>query len=260
MHPQVHRLQVEGDEHVALDWYPAAHPNTRSPLRAALFVPGLGSHRRGEKSSYFARRFNEGGLAFAALDLRGQGDSDGRPRDLTLTRMLADVATAMRFLRDPLRCNTPLLLIGTSMGAAVAAWHAAREPASIAGLVLIAPALRFPAALTGSLAAQSLERWRAGGVHRVTSPWIDLELGYALVEDAARYQSETLALALATPTLLIHGMRDQQIPWSQSTAFAAELPRGLADVLLIGAGDHRLTEHKVLLFEALWAWLDQRPQ
>jgi pimeloyl-ACP methyl ester carboxylesterase len=57
-----------------------------------LYVHGLGSHRRGEKALYFARRFNALGWAFASVDLRGHGAADGRIEDLTMSRLLADVA------------------------------------------------------------------------------------------------------------------------------------------------------------------------
>jgi len=243
------RLEVARGESVALDWYPAT-----PRLPAALFIPGLGSHRRGEKARYFAARFNATGRSFAALDLRGQGEADGAIGDLTLSRMLADVSAAADWIGARSGCGRTLL-IGASMGAAVAAWHAVRHPAASEALILLAPALRFPAALVESQPA-ALASWRTTGTHRIRSEWIDVQLGTALLDDAAYYDPDELPARLATPALLVHGVRDQTIPWQHSADFVRSQPRSAADLLLVGAGDHRLTAHKELLFALGSAWLE----
>jgi pimeloyl-ACP methyl ester carboxylesterase len=249
--PEDVRLEVDCGESVALDWYPAP---SRAP--AALFIPGLGSHRRGEKASYFAERFTAAGRSFASLDLRGQGDADGAIRDLTMTRMLSDVSVAADWITARSGCGR-MVLIGASMGAAVVAWHAARRPAGSEALILLAPSLRFPAALIESGEPGGLEHWRSAGLRRIRSEWIDVELGTALLDDAARYDPDELPRRLATPTLLIHGLRDRTIPWQHSEDFVRAMPRAAADLFLVGAGDHRLTAHKELLFAIFSAWLDE---
>ncbi|MET0660893.1 MAG: alpha/beta hydrolase, partial [Steroidobacteraceae bacterium] len=66
---ETHRIAVDGSQSIVLDWFPAT-----VDARVALFVHGLGSHRRGEKASYFAERFNARGWTYAAVDLRGHGE------------------------------------------------------------------------------------------------------------------------------------------------------------------------------------------
>ena len=249
--PEVFRLEVDRGESIALDWYPG-----HSPSPAALFIPGLGSYRRGEKARCFATRFGAEGRAFASLDLRGHGDSDGAVRDLTMSRMLADVSVAAAWLAAQAGTSR-IVLIGASMGAALAAWHAARHPESIAALVLLAPALGFPTAFVRTLDPGALARWRSTGAHRLRSEWIDVELGRALLEDAARYDAGELTRTLATPALLIHGMRDQTLPWEHSVDFVRAQRRAPADLYLVAAGDHRLTDQKELVFALLSAWLTQ---
>jgi pimeloyl-ACP methyl ester carboxylesterase len=249
--PEVLRLKVDSGESIVLDWYPV-----RAPAPAVLFIHGLGSHRRGEKARYFAGQFNAVGRAFAALDLRGHGGSDGSARALTMSRLLADVSVAASWTAAR-SATGRTALIGASMGAAVAMWHAAQQPMTTEALVLLAPSLYFPASLTRTLDAAALERWRATGVHRFSSAWIDLEIGCELLDDVARYAPDELCAQLVTPALLIHGLHDTTIPWKQSAAFLGTCTRAPLDLFLVGDGDHRLTAHKELLFSILCAWLER---
>jgi alpha-beta hydrolase superfamily lysophospholipase len=246
---QVHRVEVGDGQSVAVDWYPAG-TNTR----AALFVPGLGSNRRGEKATRFAERFNENGWAFAALDLRGHGHSDGSMRDLTMSRMLADVSASIAWIGE--RAAGGSVLIGSSLGAAVIAWYAAAREAVTRPLVMIAPTLHFPASLASALDPDELDRWRHTGVHRLRNQWIDVEVGFGLMLDGEQYDPAELMRRHAAPTLILHGMRDETVDWKASAEFARRC-HAPVDLFLVGEGDHRLTDHKELLFDVLWSWLRQ---
>jgi uncharacterized protein len=247
MNAEVHRVPVEGDESIVIDWYPAA-----PGARVALYVHGLGSHRRGEKALYFAGRFNAMGWAFASVDLRGHGAADGRIRELTMSRALADV-TATRDWLEPRTAARPLL-IGSSMGAAVVAWHSVLAQRSSGPLVLLAPSLTFPTGVLTQLSAGELETWRSCGVRRFRSEWIDLEIGFDLVADAERYDPGQLRRELSAPTLIVHGVHDATIPASASLDFATHSAG--VDVYLVGDGDHRLTDARRKVFDVLWSWLE----
>jgi hypothetical protein len=123
---------------------------------------------------------------------------------------------------------------------------------------MIAPALKFPGNLPADLTPDERERWRRTGVHRFRSAWIDLEIRYRLVEDGVQYDPEVLLHRHAAATLIIHGMCDDTVDWNDSLAFARQCVAPV-DLFLVNDGDHRLTNHKELMFEILWAWLARRP-
>ena len=247
--PQVHRIPVSGGQSIVLDWIP---PAPRRP--SALFVHGFGSHRRGEKSLYFAQRFAALGWGYAALDFRGHGESGGSLADLTLTGLLEDLAAVLDWLGAR---GGPPFLIGSSMGAAVCAWHVRVHPRSAKGLILIAPSLRFPAGLIASLGEEELAAWRREGKRRFRNAWLDVEVGYDLVRDAARYDPALLLRDHALPSLLFHGLSDEAVPWRQSLEFLEQCPFPSLRLVLIKDGDHRLTAHKAFLFETLSVWCEE---
>src|SRR5205085_5254293 len=78
-----------------------------------------------------------------ALDLRGHGHSEGRRGDIDrFDRYLEDVDAAIT-CGQSFWPDKPLILLGESMGAAIAIQYIAHyRSAMIAGLVLISPVLR----------------------------------------------------------------------------------------------------------------------
>ena len=115
-----------------------------------------------------------------------------------------------------------IVLIGSSMGAAVVAWHALAKGANTGPARDDRPALKFPGNLPADLTPDERERWRRTGAHRFRSAWIDLEIRYRLVEDGVQYDPEVLLHRHAAATLIIHGMRDDTVDWNDSLAFARQ--------------------------------------
>ncbi|HKI99554.1 MAG TPA: alpha/beta fold hydrolase [bacterium] len=252
MTPETHRIPVAEGEAIVLDWYPPVEAGARS----AVFVHGLGSNRGGDKAVHFAERFGAQGWGFLSLDLRGHGDSDGSMRDLTMTRMLADLWVALDWLAARSGGMHPVL-IGSSMGGAVVAWHHVAHPRETGPLVMIAPSLQFPGRLGWQLGPAAMEEWKRTGARRFESSWIDLEIGFGLMDDALNYDPQKLLVGYQAPTLILHGMKDDAVDWRTSLGFVEDCRYPGLDLLLIKEGDHRLTDQKAYLFDAMWAWLER---
>lgn len=255
MTPDTHRIPVAAGEAVVVDHYPAREAGART----AVFVHGLGSDRKGEKALHFAGRFHAQGWGFLTVDLRGHGEADGSMRELTMTRMLADLAAALEWLGQQGGAAAPPVLIGSSMGAAVIAWHHLAHPRGTGPLVMLAPALQFPGRLAWQLGPKAMEEWQRTGVRRWDSEWLDLEIGYGLMEDALNYDPQKLLVGYQAPTLLLQGMRDDAVDWRTVLGFVEDCRYPHLELVLLKDGDHRLTEHKEFLFDAMWAWLGRQP-
>lgn len=110
------------------------------------------------------------------------------------------VEAAMAMLRERAGvAPSRTLLLGQSLGTGVAAWLAARGAG--ARLALLSPYRSIPA-----VAAEHF-------------PWLPVRW---LMRD--RFDSEALAPRVTTPVLVVHGTRDEVIPYAHGVALAGRFP------------------------------------
>ena len=236
-----------------LDYHLTPGPNPGGTL--VVFVHGYGSHQGGDKAVYFRDRVAALGAGYLAFDLRGHGASSGTMDDLTLSGGIGDLQAIMD---GPAAGFGRVQLIGSSMGGQIAAWYAARFPERVAANVLIAPAFAFYENRLRDLGADGIREIAATGRARIQNQWVDLTIGRALLEDAAGYVLSELTRSYKTPTLILHGTADTTVAPEGSVTFVRRAHARPLDLVLIGGGDHRLTEHKAYLFDlmrAFWARL-----
>jgi len=99
-----------------------------------VLVPGMGDLRGGYR--FLAPALVEAGYRVACTDLRGHGESDVTFGAYGDAESAGDVLALIQEL------GGPAIIIGNSMGAAVAALAAAEQPELIDGMVLVGPFLR----------------------------------------------------------------------------------------------------------------------
>jgi pimeloyl-ACP methyl ester carboxylesterase len=246
--------EKDGQARLAIDFLPAS----RRSSRLWFFVHGLNSNRRGDKALYFARQVARQGEAFASLDFTGHGDSEGKLVDLSLTRNLSDLDRALRHVREEAGPFSSIFLVGSSMGGLTALWYSALHPGRVNANLLVAPAFELAGRLLLSIGRKKAQRWREEGKTHLVTDYAEFDLGYGFVEDEARYPIATLMRKLKTPTLILHGTQDETVPYRLSRNFAQKVQ--LAKLTLIAGGDHRLTDHKELLFQEMWDFVGELEQ
>jgi uncharacterized protein len=229
-------------------------PGDDSGGMAVLYIHGFGSRRDGEKSVALAAACACRRWTFAAFDFRGHGSSDGAPRELTATRLIEDLSAihAFLFARDHPRHG----LVGSSMGAFAAAWFAIHHPEAVAGCVLLAPAFRFLERRWEEITEPERQEWARTGLRRVRNEWVDMEIGYALVEERAAFDPTDLARRWRTPLLIYQGLADDVVPATESIAFVDSTKYPNVELRLLKAGDHRLTTFKDEIADAACRFLE----
>lgn len=93
-----------------------------------MLVHGGGVTR--SEGGFFDRlvaRLAEHGIVSLRFDLRGHGESEGRQEELTLSGLVNDVRTAVKYLQAEAESG-PVHLYGTSFGGGISAHLAARHP------------------------------------------------------------------------------------------------------------------------------------
>jgi len=216
---------------------------------AILWVHGFGSHRGGEKALAVQEESVRRGWSFAAFDFRGHGDSTGTMAQLTASRLVEDLTLVCDAL--PRR----LYLFGSSMGGFAACWFARRYPERVAGVILLAPALRFLQRRRAALTPEQLRDWQSNGTMEYAGRWLTAELGYGLIAETDDYAPETLAAGWRHPTLIFHGRADDTVPLADTIDFACAVPDRPIELVIYPTGDHRLTEHRDAIARRAGDWV-----
>jgi pimeloyl-ACP methyl ester carboxylesterase len=109
-----------------------AEPDGRAAIGTAIVFHGNAGHA-GHRS-YYAEALNRLGLRVILAEYPGYGPRPGKPGEEALVDDAADTIAAASS-----RYGKPIVVVGESLGAAVAASASARDPERVAGLLLITP-------------------------------------------------------------------------------------------------------------------------
>ena len=250
------------------------------PLRGVvLIVHGLGEHAG--RYDALARRLNTWGFASRGFDQYGHGESGGvrgvLPSETRLTDDLGDVIESTRARMDR---NTPLILLGHSMGGLVAARFVSMHPHMVEGLVLSSPALDpglgqfqklllaiFPRIAPNLCVGNGLDVAFLSHNPAVVAAYRADPLVHDRISGRlARYFAATGPLVVAraaqwtTPTLLMYAGDDRLVNPAGSRAFAAAAPAKAVKSRCFDGLYHEIFNEAdpEPVFAELKAWLDAR--
>jgi len=203
-----------------------------------VFLHGFRSHCDGGKSRCLSSLAGRLGYPWLRFDQRGCGLSSGAFRAFTISGAVSDTGQVIGSLGSP-----PCVLVGSSLGALIALHVARSRDSCVAGLVLVAPALRFTEHfIHGQLEPREIEAWRRRGYRWLPDVYEGgcYRLDYGFCADALRYTEPPRALHC--PVRVIHGRRDELLPVSDSERWLDGLDCPDKGLEIIDQGDHRLTE------------------
>lgn len=203
-----------------------------------VFLTGFRSDMTGDKATSLAGSCESRGQAMLRFDYSGHGQSEGRFIDGTIGTWTADALTAIDKLTQG-----PVILVGSSMGGWIALNVALQIPERVTGLVGIAAAPDFTERLMWSaMAPQERQRLMTEGLLEAPSEHGGhYSITRALIEDGRNHLLLDKPIELTCPVRLLHGQRDQDVPWETALHIAACLTGDDVQVTLIKDGDHRLS-------------------
>ncbi len=221
------RLVLPGGE-TAIGWHsPRRAASASAP--AGLFFHGNGENLETMRLAGLFDELARFDLHLFAVDYPGYGRSGGEPSEDSLAAA-AEASWAWLGQRHP---AAPKLVVGWSLGAAVAVRLAASHPGEVEGLVALSPWTRL------SEAAQ---------VHFPS--W----LVRLFVRE--RYDSLGLAARVRCPALVVHGVRDSLIPAEQGQRLASSLGGKCRWVAVPGVGHNDLLASRAT-WEAIGSFLEE---
>jgi pimeloyl-ACP methyl ester carboxylesterase len=222
----------------------------RSGSTPGLFwLGGFKSDMQGTKATAIDGWAGRQGRACVRFDYSGHGESGGTFAEGTIGRWLEETIAVFDAF-----CRGPQVVIGSSMGGWIALLlaralkrRAAAGPqgaASIAAMVLIAPAVdftealmwqKFPAAVKRAIAEQ--------GVWERPSSYGDgpYPITRGLIEEGRRHLLLGDLIETGCPVRILQGVQDEDVPWRHVSELVSRLAHDDVVLTLVKDGDHRLS-------------------
>lgn len=205
-----------------------------------VFLCGHGSDMDGTKALEAEAWARGTGRPFLRFDYRGHGQSSGDFLDGNISSWTVDSLAAFDALTDG-----PQILVGSSLGGWLMLNVALARPERVAGLIGIAAAPDFTEDLLWAEFTEEQRRQiEADGVIALPNPYADEPVKYPwhLITDGRDNLRLRGGLDIASPVHLLHGMRDEEVPWQTATATAAALTSDTVEVTLVKEAGHRFSE------------------
>jgi pimeloyl-ACP methyl ester carboxylesterase len=214
-----------------------------------VWLGGFKSDMQGTKAAALARFAAEHGRAVVRFDYSGHGESTGAFTDGTIGRWLEESVAVFNAC-----CRGPQVLVGSSMGGWLALLLArelrragaqsANPAASLAGMVLIAPAVDFTEALMWQRFSPEIRReietkgsWLRPSQYDV-APY---PITRALIEDGRRHLLLGGLIETGCPVRILQGVEDPDVPWGHAVELVSRLAQDDVVLTLVKDGDHRLS-------------------
>jgi pimeloyl-ACP methyl ester carboxylesterase len=214
----------------------------RSP--GLIWLGGFKSDMQGTKALALDAWAAERNRACVRFDYSGHGESGGDFASCTIGHWLQEsVAVFSQF------CEGPQVVIGSSMGGwmalLLARELAKRAPsrASLAGLVLIAPAPDFTEELMWkAFSADVRKQIETTGLWLRPSEYGEpYPITRNLIEEGREHLLLGGAIEVGCPVHILQGAKDPDVPWKHAFALAHRLPAEDVVLTMIQDGDHRLS-------------------
>jgi len=216
-----------------------AYRLSEGTLPGVLFLGGFRSDMNGAKALSIEAYYRETGRRCVCFDYSGHGQSSGKFIEGTIGAWKRDVIDILDHVATGAN-----ILVGSSLGAWLMLLATPERYEQVFGMVGIASAPDFTEALIWSqfTATQKKELVQRGIVY---IPACEGEAPFpitrALIEEGRNHLVLERDMALSFPVRLIHGTKDQDVPWQMSMKLMERIKSPNISLELVKDGDHRLS-------------------
>ena len=214
-----------------------------------LWLGGFKSDMAGIKAKALDEFARDRGRAIIRFDYSGHGVSGGTFTDGTIGRWLEESLAVFDAF-----CRGPQVLVGSSMGGWLALLltrellrRDVTQRASVAGMVLIAPAAdfteelmwkRMPPEVRAEIEQKGV--WERPSAYS-TEPYL---ITRGLIEEGRNHLLLGGMIETGCPVRILQGVRDEDVPWQHAVELSARFARDDVVLTLVKDGDHRLSSQE----------------
>lgn len=210
-----------------------------------FWLGGFKSDMKGTKAQALDLWARDHGRAMTRFDYSGHGESEGDFIDGTVGRWLEESMAVFDAC-----CRGPQVVIGSSMGGWLALLLArelarrAQAEASLASLVLIAPAVDFTEELMWKRFPPEIKREiEQTGVWARPSQYSDQPylITRGLIEEGRSHLLLDNMIETGCPVRILQGVQDPDVPWQHAVELSSRFAQDDVVLTLVKDGDHRLS-------------------
>jgi pimeloyl-ACP methyl ester carboxylesterase len=203
---------------------------------------------KGTKAAALSDWARQNGRACVRFDYSGHGESGGEFTAGTIGRWLEESLAVFTA-----HCRGPQVVIGSSMGGWIALLLArdlrrrktagAASPASLTGMVLIAPAVDFTEALMWQRFPAKIKREieTKGVWHRPSDYGEPYPITQRLIAEGRDHLLLGGMIETGCPVRILQGVQDPDVPWNHAVGLTSRLAQDDVVLTLVKDGDHRLS-------------------
>lgn len=222
------------------DGYSIAYHSISGHKPTVMFFPGFFSHMQGTKALWLEECCKARGQSYIRFDYMGHGESDGKFEDGTISDWLNDALLVLDEVAD-----VPVVAVGSSMGGWIALLTALARPHIIRGFVGVASSPDFTKSIYEERITEA-ERTLLNeqGYFLRDSNYRDepVKITKRLIDDGNQHLLLHLnSLNVDIPAILIHGKKDNDVPWQKSEKIQCMLGEQKSELILVPDGEHRLS-------------------
>jgi pimeloyl-ACP methyl ester carboxylesterase len=212
---------------------------------ALFWLGGFKSEMNGIKAVALDRWAKEAGRGIVRFDYSGHGESGGDFAAGTISRWLEESIAVF----DAFCCGEQIV-VGSSMGGWLALLltrelaRGRERTVSIAGLVLVAPAVDFTEELMWKRFPPEVKRqiektgaWKRPSAYSL-EPYL---ITRGLIEDGRRHLLLDGMIETGCPVRILQGVQDPDVPWQHAVELTTHFAQDDVVLTLVKDGDHRLS-------------------
>ncbi len=222
-----------------------AYHKTDGATPGVIFLGGFRSDMTGSKALALEEFCKERGQQFIRFDYFGHGESEGAFIEGTIGRWADNIVAVM----EQIAGNDPQILVGSSMGGWLMLLAALRSPKKVAGLIGIAAAPDFTELLMwDKFTPEQQNEMREKGMVEIPNCYDEepYKITMNLIAESGDHLVLDGDININCPVMLIHGMKDEDVPWEFAMTLNEKITSKDVRTLLVDDGDHRMSSEKHL--------------
>lgn len=209
--------------------------NIENPI--VILCHGFATDKESYTNSTLEMVLNGSGIATLRFDFFGHGESDGEFEKITLSQGVMDIVAAYEYLRS--LGYEKIALVGSSFGGAAAILASVQLP-DIFALALKCPVSDYEELEIERKGEAGLKEWRETGFEEYESDnGKSHRVNYSFYEDLKNNNGLDMASEILTPTLIVHGDADEDVPVSQSIRLSQKIED--CNLEIFPGADHRFS-------------------